>query len=180
MVDISTNIIIGDIVQVKFPIRVVSFSGSTLEVEIRCGNIFDYEIIHVPRFISTLGQFLPGQNWHIPVGEFKLADDFCYTGKYYVDDKLYVAKQLSQEETDAYLESYIDQILDGAVLLGTVVYIYAEYYIKGQEKLPTDVEFFEDTDEATHDFYANEVYAIIQDNGSDVEYPVNIKFLKKL
>jgi hypothetical protein len=180
MVDISTNITIGDIVQVKFPIRVVSFSEFALEVEVRCGNVFDYEIIYVPRFISALGQFIPGQNWHIPVGAFKLADDFCYTGKYYIDDRLYVARQLSQEEADAHIESYTDQVLDGAVLIGAVVYIYAEYYIKGQEKLPTDVEFFDNTDEATHDFYANEVYAIIQDNGSDVEYPVNIKFLKTL
>lgn len=123
---------------------------------------------------------MPGQNWHIPVGNFQLSDDFCYTGKYYSNDQLRVARQQEQEDTDAFLEAYKEQILDGAVLIGNVVFIYAEYSHKYHERLPMDIEFFDNTDEATHDFYANEVYAIIQDFGSDVEYPINMKFLAKI
>ena len=77
------------------------------------------------------------------------------------------------------MDAYVGTEVDGNVLWGTVIFIFARYNRTGED-LDTDIEFFNDTVEAQHDHYAQEVFAIIQDQGSDIEYPLNIKLLKKI
>jgi hypothetical protein len=175
----ATEIRIGDTVAVKYKLRVLTFNDRTLTIQVMKNRTTILTEIVVPRFISALGQFMPGQNWHIPIGQYDLTDDFTYTGRYVKDNELLIASQQRKEDTDSFMEAYINEELDGEILWGKVVYIYAKYFHTG-EPLTTDIEFFDANTEAQHDHYANDVWAVIQDQGSDIEYSVNIKLLKKI
>ena len=173
----SGTIRIGDLVQLKFPIRIVHFDEYTLKVEVQNGVNFDWLI--VPRCISALGQFLPGHNWKVPSGMYSLTDNFHYTGRYHISSELYQAEEHTQEELDEGLSGYLNDELDGGIIIGRVVFIYATYIHSTQPNDDT-IEFFDTSEEAQHDHYAHQTVAIIQDLSSDIEYPVNLKLLKKV
>lgn len=172
------KISIDNLVNLKYKVRLVDFDDYTLRLEVIDGppNIPE---ITVPRIISALGQNYPESCWKIPAGRYELTKDFNYTGKYIIKNRIEQAELSTKEEMDNLLQEYIGTTLDGGVILGRVVYIYALYIQKGEQSI-NDVEFFDNTDEASHDWYAYQVYVVIQDLGNSIEYPVNFKLLKKV
>lgn len=171
----SGKIEIGDLVQLKYSFTIISFDDTSLKVKIDNEPNFDWLVI--PRHISALGQFLPGHNWRIPLGHYILSDQFHYTGRYSIQNELYLAEECSIDEMDEGLRGYVAEKLEGGIIIGRVVFIYA-VYINSTNPRDDDFEFFEDSEQALHDHYATEVFCIIQDLASDVEYSVNLKLLK--
>lgn len=169
------RISLGDRVAIKGNVIISKYSSSFLWIEI------ENDTIQIPRWISSIGQYLPGYNWEMPPVDSVFDEYFYLNGKYTYEDKLYIARQKSLSELDQDLEDFMNQTIDGSIINGIAVGIYAIYTDESVIELQdSDIEFFDNTEEATHDHYAYDVFVIIQDTGTYIEYPINLKLLAKM
>jgi len=166
---------VGDRVRVGSLVKIIGFDKVSLKVEI------NEDTLMVPRFISALGQFVKEYDWTSIPPDAVMDEYFYLNGRYTIDEKLYIAPQRTERERDRSLEDLVGAELEGAILIGHVVLVYAIYVdAKVTERTKSDIEFFETVQQASFDHYAFDVFVVIQDEGSLIEYPLNIKYVTKM
>lgn len=145
----------------------------------------DMQTIKISRLISGLGERHPKFSWAVPNSPAIPENDFDLTGRYRIGDELYQAELLTIEEIDDNFDEFISNLsgledsgLPGSLVCGYVIAIRAEYNTNPKVHA-RDFQFFDTVDEAIHDFYADQVFVLIQDEGTLVEYFISYKFLKK-
>lgn len=174
------NIKVGDKVHLKERFFIGERSDYTLLITLKSS----LQTIKVTRFLSGIGEKLPNFSWVVPSHPAILSDDFQISGKYYIGDNVYMSKLRSHEDIEEDFDSLCEHLagqedssLPGSLVAGYVIEIIAEY--NSNPKVIGDFEFFENTKEAEHDFYADNIMLLVQDEGSQVEYLINYKYVTK-
>lgn len=178
----STGIAIGDRVCLREHFRFTVIMDHSVEIEL----VNTKKKIVITKYLSSLGSMLPKFSWVVPRHPASLTEHFYCTGIYTIGEIEYQADLNSEEDDLENLKEIVNEINStkdgghGSLVMGVVIAIYAKYSSSPNSGDEIDIEFFEDTTEAEHDFYADDVIVVIKDLGTYIEYPINLKHLTKM